>query len=144
MIQGGKMDRESVIASSQAACDALSADDDGLKREVLSHAGNRWSLGIVHALGVNGRLRHAEIGRRMEGVTQRMLTRTLRQLERDGLIIRYDYQEKAPRVEYELSEVGFGLLEQMIPLWTWVIDNASEFRQARTAFDQSNPQQNAV
>ncbi|MFZ4833524.1 winged helix-turn-helix transcriptional regulator [Rouxiella sp. Mn2063] len=135
------MDRKSLIASSQAACDALSADDDGLKREVLSHAGNRWSLGIVYALGVSGRLRHAEIGRRMEGVTQRMLTRTLRQLERDGLILRYDYQEKAPRVEYELSEVGFGLLEQMIPLWGWVIDNANEFRQARTAFDKINPQQ---
>lgn len=90
------MDRESLIARSQAACTALSADDDGLKREVLSHAGNRWSLGIVHALGVGGRLRHAEIGRRMEGVTQRMLTRSLRQLERDGLIARHDYQEKSP------------------------------------------------
>lgn len=129
------MDRESLIARSQAACAALSADDDGLKREVLSHAGNRWSLGIVHALGVGGRLRHAEIGRRMEGVTQRMLTRSLRQLERDGLIIRYDYQEKSPRVEYELTATGTALLEHMIPLWMWVIGNAEEFRQARAAFD---------
>lgn len=129
------MDRESLIARSQAACTALSADDDGLKREVLSHAGNRWSLGIVHALGVGGRLRHAEIGRRMEGVTQRMLTRSLRQLERDGLIARHDYQEKSPRVEYELTASGTALLEHMIPLWMWVIDNAGEFRQARAAFD---------
>lgn len=72
------MDNDEIIRRSQAACDALSADDDGLKREVLTHAGNRWSLGIVHVLGVSGRLRHAEIGRRMQGVTQRMLTRTLR------------------------------------------------------------------
>jgi len=129
------MDRESLLARSQAACAALSADDNGLKREVLSHAGNRWSLGIVHALGVGGRLRHAEIGRRMEGVTQRMLTRSLRQLERDGLIIRYDYQEKSPRVEYELSATGTALLEHMIPLWMWVIDNAAQFRQSRTVFD---------
>lgn len=130
------MDRESMLASAKAACDALSADDDGLKREVLSHAGNRWSLGIVHALGVDGQLRHAEIGRRMTGITQRMLTRTLRQLERDGLIIRYDYQEKAPRVEYALSATGKGLLENMIPLWMWVIENATEFRQARAVFDE--------
>lgn len=83
------MDNDEIIRRSQAACDALSADDDGLKREVLSHAGNRWSLGIVHVLGVSGRLRHAEIGRRMTGVTQRMLTRTLRQLERDGLAMTF-------------------------------------------------------
>ncbi|WP_410012451.1 winged helix-turn-helix transcriptional regulator [Sodalis sp. C49] len=124
-----------MIARSQAVCDALSDDDDGLKREVLTHAGNRWSLGIVHILGVGGRLRHAEIARRMGGVTQRMLTRSLRQLERDGLVLRYDYFEKSPRVEYELSELGRQLLGQMIPLWLWVVENADRFRQARATFD---------
>ena len=74
-----------IIERSRSACDALSADDDGLKREVLAHAGNRWSLGVVHALGVGGTLRHAEIARQLEGVSQRMLTRTLRQLERAAL-----------------------------------------------------------
>lgn len=129
------MDSEEIIRRSQAACDALSADDDGLKREILTHAGNRWSLGVVHALGVAGRLRHAEIGRRMHGVTQRMLTRTLRQLERDGLILRYDHREVPPRVEYELSELGQGLLVHMIPLWTWVVENADGFRSSRVRFD---------
>nr|WP_213939499.1 helix-turn-helix domain-containing protein [Pseudomonas sp. dw_612] len=112
----------------------MSADDDGLKREVLTHAGNRWSLGIVYALGVAGPLRHAEIGRRMAGVTQRMLTRTLRTLERDGLVLRHDYQEVPPRVEYELSVLGTGLLENMIPLWDWVMGNAEGFRAARADY----------
>jgi DNA-binding HxlR family transcriptional regulator len=129
------VDPEVLIRQSQAACDALSEEEDGLKREVLTHAGNRWSLGIVHTLGVAGRLRHAEIGRRMHGVTQRMLTRTLRQLERDGLVVRYDYQEVPPRVEYELSELGRGLLAQMVPLWMWVIENAEGFRKARQRYD---------
>lgn len=129
------MDNEDLLRRSQAACDALSADDDGLKREVLTHAGNRWSLGVVHTLGVAGKLRHAEIGRRMHGVTQRMLTRTLRQLERDGLVVRHDHHEVPPRVEYELSEIGMGLLVQMIPLWTWVIENAEGFRNARQSYD---------
>ena len=129
------MDNHEIIRRSQAACDALSADDDGLKREVLTHAGNRWSLGIVHVLGVNGRLRHAEIGRRMKGVTQRMLTRTLRQLERDGLVLRHDFEEVPPKVEYELSSLGMQLLVNMFPLWNWVVDNADAFRQARERFD---------
>ncbi|MBV6662196.1 helix-turn-helix transcriptional regulator [Pseudomonas yamanorum] len=129
------MDNGEIIRRSQAACEALSADEDGLKRQVLTHAGNRWSLGIVHLLGVNGRLRHAEIGRRMEGVTQRMLTRTLRQLERDGLVLRHDFQEVPPKVEYQLSELGKQLLVHMIPLWTWVVENADGFRRAREQFD---------
>lgn len=129
------MDNDEIIRRSQAACEALSADEDGLKRQVLTHAGNRWSLGIVHLLGVNGRLRHAEIGRRMEGVTQRMLTRTLRQLERDGLVLRHDFQEVPPKVEYQLSELGKQLLVHMIPLWTWVVENTDGFRRSREQFD---------
>ena len=113
-------------------------EDDGLKREILSHAGNRWSLGVVHALGVAGTLRHAEIARRLDGVTQRMLTRTLRQLERDGLIARHDYGEVPPRVEYRLTELGRGLLLGMLPLWQWVIENAESFRAARHRYDENS------
>lgn len=135
MIPFDDRDFDAVIARSQAACDALSDDDDGLKRDVLAHAGSRWSLGIVHALGVAGTLRHAELARRLEGVTQRMLTRSLRHLERDGLILRRDYGEVPPRVDYTLTPLGRGLLVGMMPLWTWIIENASEFREARTRFD---------
>lgn len=137
MIPLDDLDFDAVIARSQAACDALSDDDDGLKREVLAHAGNRWSLGIVHALGVAGTLRHAELARRLEGVTQRMLTRSLRQLERDGLIVRRDHGEVPPRVDYTLTPLGQGLLVGMMPLWTWIIDNASAFRVARARFDDA-------
>ena len=137
MIPLNDFDFDEVIARSQAACDALSDDDDGLKREVLAHAGNRWSLGIVHALGVDGTLRHAELARRLEGVTQRMLTRSLRQLERDGLITRCDHGEVPPRVDYTLTPLGQGLLVGMMPLWTWIIDNAATFRLARDRFDSN-------
>ena len=126
---------DDLMRHSQEACDALSEADDGLKRGILAHAGNRWSLAVVHALGVTGTLRHAEIARRLEGVTQRMLTRTLRQLERDGLISRHDYREMPPRVEYRLTDLGRGLLAGMVPLWRWVIDNADSFRAARRDYD---------
>ena len=63
------MTRDEILSYSQAVCDGLREDEDGVRREVLTHAGSRWSLGVIHTLGVYGRLRHAEIGRRMHGVT---------------------------------------------------------------------------
>ena len=129
------MSSDELLRHSQSICDGMSADDDGLRREVLSHAGNRWSLGIIHALGVYGTLRHSDVARRMKGITQRMLTRTLRQLERDGLISRHDSKEVPPRVEYAITPLGKDLLILMIPMWTWVVGHAEDFRRCRQAFD---------
>lgn len=138
MIPHDEMSEDEVIRQSQAVCDALGAEDGELKREVLTHAGNRWSLGIVHVLGVAGTLRHAEIGRRLPGVTQRMLTRSLRQLQRDGLIARFDHGETPPRVDYELTSLGRSFLVRMVPLWTWLLENAECFRRARMIFDAAD------
>ncbi|XXD97924.1 helix-turn-helix transcriptional regulator [Pseudomonas sp. Z3-8] len=91
---------------------------------------------IVHALGVEGKLRHAEIARRLPGVTQRMLTRSLRQLERDGLIARHDHGEVPPRVDYELTPLGRSFLAQMVPLWMWLLEHAEDFRVARVRFGE--------
>jgi len=74
----------------------------------------------------------------MHGVTQRMLTRTLRQLERDGLVIRHDFGEVPPKVEYELSDTGMELLVRMIPLWTWIVENADRFREDRLKYDKQS------
>lgn len=132
------LSREDVLKYSQTVCDGLRDDDDGVRREVLAHAGSRWSLGVIHTLGVYGQLRHAEIAKRMHGVTQRMLTRTLRHLERDGLVIRHDFEEVVPHVEYALSETGLELLVRMVPLWTWIVENVDSFRAARAMFDQNH------
>lgn len=129
---------EDVLQYSQTVCDGLRDDDDGVRREVLAHAGNRWSLGVIHTLGVYGQLRHADIGRRMHGITQRMLTRTLRHLERDGLVVRHDFEEVVPHVEYALSDTGLALLVRMVPLWTWIVENADSFRTSRETFDRNH------
>lgn len=128
-------DQDAVLQFSKTVCAALSDEDDGLKRDILTHAGNRWSLAIVHLLGTEGPLRHAELGRKLQEVTQRMLTRTLRQLERDGLIARQDFHEKLPRVVYSITPLGKGLLVNMLPLWSWVIGCGNEFRRARHGYD---------
>jgi DNA-binding HxlR family transcriptional regulator len=132
------LSRADVLKYSQTVCDGLRDDDDGVRREVLAHAGNRWSLGVIHTLGVYGQLRNAEIGRRMHGVTQRMLTRTLRHLERDGLVIRHDFEEVVPHVEYALSDTGLELLVRLVPIWTWIVENVDGFRAAREAFDKND------
>ncbi|KAF1017408.1 MAG: putative HTH-type transcriptional regulator YtcD [Stenotrophomonas maltophilia] len=134
MIPDDTLSFDALLQQSQQACDALSDEEDGLKREILGHADNRWSLGVVHALGVHGALRQAELARQLPGVTQRMLTHMLRQLQRDGLITRHDHDEVPPRVDYALTALGRGLLMGMVPLWRWVIDNAEAFREARERF----------
>lgn len=134
MIEGEALRQAEII------CQTLRQDDDGLRREVLMHAGSRWSLGILHSLGVYGVMRHAEIKRQMAGVTQRMLTKTLRGLERDGLLLRRAFDEKPLRVEYELTPLGTQLLARMSPIWTWVVENAEDFRRARVLFDGQDRQ----
>ncbi|MDI3371625.1 helix-turn-helix domain-containing protein [Pseudomonas sp. V104_10] len=129
------MTNQDALSQAEAICQTLREDDDGVRREVLAHAGSRWSLGILHALGVYGTMRHAEIKRQMTGVTQRMLTKTLRAMERDGLLLRREFEEIPPRVEYELTPLGMELLVRMSPVWMWVVENAEEFRKARRAFD---------
>ncbi|MBC3300090.1 helix-turn-helix transcriptional regulator [Pseudomonas sp. SWRI18] len=123
------------LGQAEIICQTLREEDDGVRREVLTHAGSRWSLGILHALGVYGTMRHAEIKRQMAGVTQRMLTKTLRSLERDGLLIRRELDQVPPHVEYELTPLGMGLLTRMSPIWTWVVENVDDFREARRTFD---------
>lgn len=134
---------QDALSQAETICRTLREEDDGVRREVLAHAGSRWSLGILHALGVYGTMRHAELKRQMAGVTQRMLTKTLRSMERDGLVARREYGEIPPRVEYELTPLGMELLIRMSPIWTWVVENAEEFRKARCIFDSQDGKQPA-
>ena len=83
-------------------------------------------------------MRHAELKRQMASVTRRMLTKTLRSMEQDGLLIRREFDEIPPRVEYELTPLGMELLMRMSPVWTWVVENVEEFRKARRMFDSQD------
>jgi len=71
----------------------------------------------------------------MTGVTQGMLTKTLRGMERNGLLLRREFGEILPRVEYKLTPLGMELLVRMSPVWMWVVEHAEEFREARRDFD---------
>jgi DNA-binding HxlR family transcriptional regulator len=116
-------------------CDGLDEGEKRLAREILDHIACKWSIWVIQALGACGRLRFSRLLDQVEGVSQKMLTKTLRRLERDGLVTRSMYLEVPPRVEYELSPTGRELLVQVIPLWKWVVENVEGFTVARQRFD---------
>jgi DNA-binding HxlR family transcriptional regulator len=103
-------------------------------REVLNRVGDKWSVQIVGLLG-DGAMRFSELRRSIEGISQRMLTLTLRGLERDGLIERTVFPEIPPRVEYELTRLGKTLLEPIRGLADWAGDNRVAIQTAREKFD---------
>jgi DNA-binding HxlR family transcriptional regulator len=128
------------LAELQCKCDAPSDQDDALAREIVDRVADKWSLWTMHVLATGGRLRFSRVLERVEGVSQKMLTKTLRQLERDGLLTRTMYMEVPPRVEYELTAVGRDLLLHVLPLWDWIAENLSVFKAARERFDQETSQ----
>ena len=103
-------------------------------REVLNRVGDKWSVQIVDFLG-DGPMRFSDLRRSIEGISQRMLTLTLRGLERDGLISRTVFPEIPPRVEYELTRLGKTLLEPIQGLAEWADRNRTQIQDARARFD---------
>jgi DNA-binding HxlR family transcriptional regulator len=102
--------------------------------EVLSRIGDKWSVLIVMTLGAGPR-RFNEIKRSVGGVSQRMLTLTLRGLERDGLVTRTQYPTIPPRVEYELTSLGQSLRAPVEALGVWAHQNRPHIETARASFD---------
>ena len=122
-------------------CPALSGDvmtDACPSRRVLELIADKWTMLILPALA-KGPRRNSELMRAVGGVSQKMLTQTLRELERNGLIERRDYGEIPPRVDYRLTELGRSLAEPIWALDCWAQRHFSEVEAARAAFDAANP-----
>lgn len=105
-------------------------------RQLLDRIGDRWTVLIVGTLD-RGPLRFGEIARRIDGISQKMLTQTLRGLERDGLVIRTLYPQVPPRVEYELSPAGRTLQEPLRALEAWAESHMSDVLESRELYDRS-------
>src|SRR6187401_215002 len=88
-------------------------------REVLARVGDKWSVYVIDVLGTSGTLRFNELRGQVDGISQRMLTVTLRGMERDGLVTRTVYPEVPPRVEYELTALGKTLRKLVRGLVEW-------------------------
>jgi DNA-binding HxlR family transcriptional regulator len=103
-------------------------------RNLLELIADKWALLALHALH-DGPARNGVLLRRLDGISQKMLTQTLRNLERNGLVKRIDYQEVPPRVEYHATPLGDSLGCKVAGLAMWVGDNIGQVEAARAAFD---------
>ncbi|MET0402777.1 MAG: helix-turn-helix domain-containing protein [Cystobacter sp.] len=108
-------------------------------REILNRVGDKWSVFVVVLLG-DGSRRFNELKRTIGGISQRMLTSTLRGLERDGLVKRTVHPTNPPQVEYALTKLGRTLLEPVSVLAMWAQGHRAEVQRAREAFDHAGKQ----
>ena len=119
------------MAAATGPCAKIPAESMPFVRQVLDRVGDKWSLLVVAVLE-NGPLRYTDLQRHIPGISQRMLTHTLRQLVEDGLITRTAYAEVPPRVEYALAPLGRGLHEIVMRLVDWAADHHGEIRAHRS------------
>ncbi|OWV00575.1 transcriptional regulator [Micromonospora wenchangensis] len=103
-------------------------------RQVIDRIGDRWSVLVVLTLADGGR-RYGELAERIDGISQKMLTQTLRGLERDGLITRTVHASVPPRVDYALTGLGRSLLELVSGLEAWATTHLAEVQAARARYD---------
>ncbi len=103
---------------------------------ILQRIGDKWTVLIIILLG-NGSLRFSELRKQVSNISQRMLTFTLRGLERDGLVTRTVTPTVPPRVDYALTPLGYSLLEPLNSLGTWAKENADDIARAQVQFDKN-------
>ena len=110
-------------------------DRDCPARLIIDHLVDKWAVLIVRRLA-DGTLRFAQLRRAIDGISQKMLTSTLRDLERDGLVTRKRYASVPPKVEYSLTPLGGSLVNKVDDLCRWAESNVSQVLKAREAFDK--------
>jgi len=117
------------------ACEALTEEQDDFVRELISHIAEKWTLWTISVLSeAQGPMRFSRLMDAVEGISQKSLTKTLRQLERSGFVTRQVFAEVPPRVEYRITTLGEGLLMQLQPVWQWTMTNIALFEEARKCY----------
>jgi len=116
-------------------CETLTDDEDSLTREMVACISHKWSLWTMSIIAEYRRpMRFSRIMENVAGVSQKSLTKTLRQLERGGLVTRVVFAEVPPRVEYKITKLGEELLAQLHPVWLWTVANVKRFEAARSKY----------
>ena len=127
----------SVSALAQPRTDYPEVDPriEALVNEVIGRVADKWTMIVLDVLAENGELRFTRIGALSDGISQKMLTQTLRQMERDGLVVRTVHPVVPPKVEYRLTDMGFSLAEAFCGVWTWAGEHLERIETARAKFD---------
>ncbi len=115
-----------------------------LVREIIERVADKWTMLVLEVLAEHGTLRFTRLGELVGEVSQKMLTKTLRQMERDGLLTRTVYPVVPPRVEYQLTELGLNLGAAFCGVWIWAEKNYDAVERARKAFGQAPQADNSL
>ena len=119
-----------------SACpDDLDPRVEVLVNELIGRVADKWTMIVLEELAEHGEMRFTRLGERVRGISQKMLTQTLRQMERDGLVIRTIHPVVPPRVEYKLTALGLSLGAAFCGVWTWAEQNLQRIEEARQTFD---------
>ena len=108
---------------------------EALVNELIGRVADKWTMIILEVLHEHGELRFTQLARRVSGISQKMLTQTLRQMERDGMVTRTVHAVVPPRVDYRLTELGGTLGAAFCGVWIWAEQNLARVEEARAAFD---------
>ena len=132
------------IARAKAYATARPPDDldpriEALVNELIGRVADKWTMIILEVLAEKGELRFTRLSELVVGVSQKMLTQTLRQMERDGLVVRTVHPVVPPKVEYKLTRLGLSLGAAFCGVWVWAAENLKEVEQARVRFDKRSP-----
>jgi DNA-binding HxlR family transcriptional regulator len=113
---------------------------DKLVREIIERVADKWTMLILEVLEEQGTMRFTALGKLVPGISQKMLTKTVRQMEYDGLVTRTVHPVIPPRVEYQLTPLGYSLSEAFCGVWVWAEKHHDEVVRARKAFPGKAPQ----
>ena len=113
----------------------VSPEVEALVTEIIGRVADKWTMLVLEALTEHGELRFTRLGQAVGGISQKMLTQTVRQMERDGLVIRTIHPVVPPKVEYRLTDLGHSLSEAFCGVWTWAEANLRRIEDSRAAFD---------
>jgi DNA-binding HxlR family transcriptional regulator len=119
----------------QLPSDEVDPRVEALVTQLIGRVADKWTMLVIEELAHDEELRFTELGRRVDGISQKMLTQTLRQMERDGLLVRTIHPVIPPKVEYRLTHLGLSLGEAFCGVWVWAAENLTEIEAAREAFD---------
>ncbi len=110
---------------------------EALVNDLIGRVADKWTMISLEVLAEHGELRFTQLARQMRGISQKMLTQTLRQMERDGMVARHVHAVVPPRVDYRLTELGASLGAAFCGVWIWTEENLAKVEASRDAFDAS-------
>ncbi|WP_312798581.1 helix-turn-helix domain-containing protein [Tianweitania sp.] len=115
--------------------DVLDPRIERLVNELIGRVADKWTMIILEVLDAHGELRFTQLARKIEGISQKMLTQTLRQMERDGMVTRTVHPVVPPHVDYRLTQLGQSLGAAFCGVWIWAEENLETVEKARNDFD---------